>query len=705
MKLSINPHYAAPALALALSLPLLNVKNVAAVFAGGIGTAGSIGYLASSLLTSDERKKVQQAITRTKKQLDTREHELSTRFKNATAELQQQLQQAIADRDKAVADSKARLAEIASQRQQLLNEAKMVMGDELRRQFEAEYQAKFEQKTADFDRREGEFYHAEGELCDQIEALQTVVEQNEEYLRLEFDKETSAQVEQFKGRYQKLQGQIAQYGEVIQTASSEAMEELKQKDLLIAKLKGQVELLNAPKKYRGNSHDDKTANKVLEFFLDRGIGVEAEDWQRHYHQLKVLLFPKGGKLAELALLADDLQLALGLYARPTVTIEGSCFSIVCDTDAKVAAKVEIIEPPLSKLEAVIEAANHIRIAAPTGSGKSVLLDNLLWLSQLIWPGAKLDLLDPKYPFTEWSGLMPTFKGADCIDGIQLIAAECDRRLSEATQIVDNGGEIPDYSPHIIAIDEQEQLYQDARNLDATEPGKTVYAQTVKGSLLKGLKVGRALKIKTFYIMQSILCVKAGMNQDDFDNSLNIYLGNNITRALDGEMDGPFTNAQLSVLKAEYAKRKELGQDYLMLISDPNTAKAFIMRSPQPSFYRDQFNRASTKKTDSGKTAVLAPSTEHVLSAENAETQASQLAPGSVLNGASGGAALSAQASTELAPESAPLSVLLERGTNCPDCGHHSNVYKRKKPTTKGEVTVTCKTPRCESGGSFKWKVI
>ena len=91
-------------------------------------------------------------------------------------------------------------------------------------------------------------FHAEGELCDQIEALQTVVDQNEAYLKGEFDKETSQRVEQFAGIYSKASGAgPAQYGEVIQMASSEAMEEIQKKDLIIARLKGQVELLNAPR--------------------------------------------------------------------------------------------------------------------------------------------------------------------------------------------------------------------------------------------------------------------------------------------------------------------------------------------------------------------------------------------------------------------------------------------------------------------------
>ena len=229
MKLSINAHYAAPALALALSLPLMNIKNVATVFVGGMGAAGSVGYLGSMLLTADDRKKQQQALAKQGQQLASKEHELSTRFKTASSDLQQKLQQAIADRDRTAAASKAQVEAIESQRSHLLSEAKAAMGAEMRREFEALYEGKYQQKVADYDRRESEFYHAEGELCDQIEALQILTDQQEDYLKEEFFKATSAKNEKFKASYQDLMGEVEKYGEVIQMTSSEAMAEIQRR--------------------------------------------------------------------------------------------------------------------------------------------------------------------------------------------------------------------------------------------------------------------------------------------------------------------------------------------------------------------------------------------------------------------------------------------------------------------------------------------
>ena len=215
MKFTDSPLFI-PGLGLAASLSLLFVPSNAAISIGALGITGTTGFISSTVLSRDERRKAERTIAQEKKRLAAREVELNNRHKTAIADAQRQLQQVITDRDKAIAQSNAKLAEIASQRQQILADAKAVMGDELTRKFEADYAVKLDVATADFKRREDEFYHAEGELCDQIEALQTVLAQNETYLREEFGKENSARIEKFKARYSKLQGQVAEYGQVIQ---------------------------------------------------------------------------------------------------------------------------------------------------------------------------------------------------------------------------------------------------------------------------------------------------------------------------------------------------------------------------------------------------------------------------------------------------------------------------------------------------------
>jgi len=236
------------------------------------------------------------------------------------------------------------------------------------------------------------------------------------------------------------------------------MEEIKQKELAIAKLKGQIELLSAPRKYRGSSQDDQTANKVLEFFLKRSVSVEAEDWTRKMNQLSVWLFPQNATLPQLQLLMDELQIELGLYARPTVEIDRSCFKITCDTDAKVAAKATINEPPLSRLEQAISDAIHVRIAAPSGSGKSVLLGNLVnYLTETYL--STYDLYDPKVTDRKvWGNLTPTYYSTDCIPAFFQLAERCLDRIELCKVAAQNDEPAPVFNPEFHIIDELEFMY-------------------------------------------------------------------------------------------------------------------------------------------------------------------------------------------------------------------------------------------------------
>lgn len=700
--MKFNPHYAIPGIGLALSLPLLFTTNPVALFFGSAGASASAGYVVSTVLLNDETKKGRQAIARQKTTLDTREHELSTRFKNATAELQQRLSQAIADREQAITQAKMQIAAVESQRRHLLDEAKAAMGDEMRREFEAEYQRRFTASTADFNRREDEFYHAEGELCDQIEVLQILEEQHEAYLKGEFDKETSQRVEQFAGKYKTLQGQIAQYGEVIQMASSEAIEEIQKKDLVIARLKGQVELLNAPKKYRGNSQDDATANKVLEFFLNRGVAVEAEDWQRSYHQLKVLLYPKGGKLAELQVLADDLQIALGLYARPAIQIEGSCFAIECDTDAKVAIKATIKEPPLSRLERAIAEAIHVRIAAPSGSGKSVLLGNLTnYLTETYL--SSYQLYDPKVTAREvWGNLTPTYYSTDCLPAVFSLAKECLKRIDLCKVAAENGNDEPEFNPEFHIIDELEFMYGLVDIIGDGAYTAKKFATNVKA----GLKVGREHKIKLLFVTQSALCSDVNLKKNDFFNTTSLFLGQTIIEALDSDLMSAVSTEKKAVLRAEYKARLARGDQYTILVYEPEKpTEAWLCAAPSPGHYASlsTTGTASTAQNENPDLGGVAPRTLSE-GANGADLSAQAIEPGTGV-GTQGTAVPTSTASAPSAvPTSTALESLLAQGTHCPKCGHHSSNYSKPVPNTKGNVSVKCKNSEC-SRKTFSWKVV
>lgn len=76
------------------------------------------------------------------------------------------------------------------------------------------------------------------------------------------------------------------------------------------------------------------------------------------------------------------------------------------------------------------------------------------------------LLDPKYPFTDWDGVNPQYKGFDaCIEGMESLGDAIDERFDLATQAVEAGNPIPDFDAHFWAVDEMEVLVDEARDLD------------------------------------------------------------------------------------------------------------------------------------------------------------------------------------------------------------------------------------------------
>ena len=677
-----------------LSLALL--ANPITDVLGVILLCSGLGYsLATQLLagwTRDEEKRLNHKATAQEMRFESDRQKLKAELKAVKDErvaISEQIKQVEQRRDSYQAELKAAFDDEVAKATQLLGaEAKSRIA-----QLETEY----DEKVTDADRRalarikkhKSQHREYERQLHTRIAELEKTCVQHDEYLRAEFDKALAS-------TDSVLEEEIIG----IQSAKKQALAEIHERDLIIERLKGMVEANSAPRKFRGSSADDRIANQVIDILLGAGVRVHADNWDRKYHQLILWVESEAAVTLEIESQLERIQIVLGLYKRPSVAIDRGLYKLVLDTDAK-AISNELPTTPLTRVEKTVDDADHIRIVGNTGSGKSTWIDNVIWLGLCLWPTAQNRIIDPKYPFTKWSNLTPDFKGVnECIYGVDAIGKEMSKRFSDAKEIADrytnDSSEFEQFlsnlSHELFVIDEAQFLYKEAKKADRKLGNKrNELGNSVRDGLLDCLTVGRALKVKGYFITQSTKCSKVGMNDDDFDNCTSIFLGSAITYSLSNELKDAYASEQIVKIESEYRKRKDGGQKYLGLISNKEHGDLYLFELPPPGFYRNRFMQSQ-------------PSTAQQ--------------PGPVLE-----TAVTVEASTVAIAQRNPdrtvaeainldLPGLLQAGTHCPDCAAHSTSYKDKKPNSKGEVRVKCKSAECNPNRKpgqeykiFKWKVI
>ncbi|NEZ68410.1 hypothetical protein D0962_37810 [Leptolyngbyaceae cyanobacterium CCMR0082] len=675
-----------------LSLALL--ANPITDVLGVILLCSGLGYsMATQLLaawTRDEEKRLNHKATAQEMRFESDRQKLKAELKAVKDErvaIAEQIKQVEQRRDSYQAKLKAAFDNEVAQATQFL-------GDEAKARI-AQLETEYAQKAEDADRRalvrikkhKSQHREYERQLHTRIADLEKTCVQHDEYLRAEFDRALA-------GTDSILEEEIIG----IQSAKKQALAEIHERDLIIERLKGMVEANSAPKKFRGSSADDQIANQVIDILLGAGIKVHGDNWDRKYHQLILWVESESAVTLEIESQLERIEIDLGLYKRPSVAIDRGLYKFVLDTDQKVVNK-EVPTTPLTRVEATVDNANHLRIVGPSGSGKSTWLDNVIWLGKLLWPTANSRILDPKYPFTEWSNLTPDFKNDECIEAITTIGDEMRERFKSANGVADKySNDSPEFrcyieqlSYELFVIDEAQDLHRRSKACDRKLGNrKNELANGVRDSLLECLGVGRALKVKGYFITQSAKCSKINLNEDDFDNCVSIFLGASINYALNKELKDSYSSQKLAKVESEYRKRKEAGQQYLGLISDLEGDDLYLFKLPQPGHYHNRVMRSQT--------GVATLPTVATVNAETLTEESTQLAQETRAT-----AALP-EIAHNLPTVSPDLASLLKQGTHCPDCGTHSTSYKSKKPTKAGEVRLRCKNPDCQNE-YFKWKVI
>ena len=472
-----------------------------------------------------------------------------------------------------------------------------------------------------------------------------------------------------------------------------------------------VAKLQAPKQFKFKSLEADVANQIQQFLQARGVVLSCESIGKiHYGLTPILFEPINCDLDAIKSQLEAVQLALGLIEKPTAEIDHGKIKMTVqlsqDSSPKASKEIVINDPPLGALEAAINDSIHLRIVAQSGSGKTVLLGNLInYLTEQV--SSDYVLSDPKVTDPKnWGNLKPDYYSRECLEHFFGLTETCLERIDEAADSVKATGKVPPFEMQFHIIDELEFLY----GLSEVSKNKEHNSKLFKLNAKSMLKVGREHKMKLLFVTQSPLPSDLNLRKNDFENCSSIFLGSQISAGLNStDADGLLKDVpaeKIAQLKAEYRARMARGDQYVYLFFNPSQPEnPFLGLCPSPGHYAVRSGRKAPENSvsQSSDFGGSAQSTDPaVLPPKNGVTPVGQAAPVSTDPGAK-------LVSTEPAPTqpgvSTDIAQLIKQGTHCPDCGHHSASYKRKVPTQKGEVTLRCKTVDCASGGLFKWKVV
>ena len=444
-----------------------------------------------------------------------------------------------------------------------------------------------------------------------------------------------------------------------------------------------VAKLQAPKQFRFKSLEADVANQIQQFLQARGVVLSCDSIGKiHYGLTPIYLEPINCDLNAVKKQLEALQLELGLSELPTAEIDSGKIKMTVqlsqDKTPKATKEITIIDPPLSVLEGAINESIHLRIVAQSGSGKTVLLGNLInYLTEQV--SSDYVLSDPKVTDPRnWGNLKPGYYSRECLEHFFGLTKTCLSRIDEAATSVKAGHGMPSFEYQFHIIDELEFLY----GLSEVSKDKDHNSKLFKINAKSMLKVGREHKMKLLFVTQSPLPSDLNLRKNDFENCSSIFLGSQISAGLNStDADGLLKDVpaeKIAQLKAEYRARMARGDQYVYLFFNPSQPeKPFLGRCPSPGHY------AALKGADSACQSGGFDGVAH--SAANLQKQDQTHAGHAAQDSAPNGATAISGASATPAQN---LAALLAQGTHCPDCGHHSASFKSKRPTQKGRANAS-----------------
>ena len=493
----------------------------------------------------------------------------------------------------------------------------------------------------------------------------------------------------------KYDAELSELGGIKEAQDEKSMETIQHWKQQAANLTARISELEAeakkPARFGGTGAADVMGNMVIDFFRSKGYEMLPHETDPDLDKgLMVSLDAKTPiDLKTAQQLMGELEVFTKTHSTPQCSYEGRYyrFRLAVNEPFRAASEAKLTSN-LKRLKKAIDLANHLSIFGGSGSGKSTFLDNAIWCGRCLWPDSKLDVLDPKYPFTKWSSLKPTYKGGEAtIDGVISISQTMNNRLEDATKRFDETGIVPEYPRYIFAIDEATVALTEAKRLDQVERKGEKLAVNFGASLSSLLRLGRALNVKGYFLTQSLLVSKVGLNEGDYDNTTRIYLNAMIEKALDKELKELFSENKITAIRRELQRRKDANHDYIGLVADTNRDEIFLFEPPAPGFYYEQYQAENRQENSTP------------LSASKGQLRTAAPKPAKPANAGVPECAADAEKCTDEAPAPAPHSSAptpAQLRAKCPKCSEGSTELERAQPLKSGKYRFKCQNDACKT---------
>ena len=274
---------------------------------------------------------------------------------------------------------------------------------------------------------------------------------------------------------------------------------------------------------------------------------------------------------------------------------------------------------------------------------------------------------------------PRYWGEECVEGIVDLADSLKGRVSQTVRARKAGKPAPDYAPELFIVDEAQYNYLLAQNADDShikERGEQSpnYAKKAKGALAGLLSLGRAYNAIGLFVTQLPQVSKVGLNEGSFDPCVNIFLGKQIDNAISGFLpDSGYSQTKCKALEKELNTRRQLGQQWVMLVADLPRSEAYLMECPAPGYYHNRFSG------DLGQFTEVVKPVEKLQSPTESETQSCKDS-----TGADG-----------LTAVLQPSTAVLQPSAHCPKCTRLSRKSHGNKPQKNGKYRFSCENTDCD----------